>query len=413
MVKIEEYKINPTKKIIDINDIQIIYIPLESKLGYVYKETVKVGDYVRIGEVIGKNSIAEIPLLSTTSGYVVGFENKYISNRKLVKCVVIENDFKEKYYDKPGKINNITKYSKEEFIHILKKQAIIGMSGTAHPTYIKYDTNVNFKYLIVNGCECEINASSDSARMYNNPEEILECIDAIIEIMQLKKAYIAINENNEEVIKKLLKHINTYPNIKIYPIKDGYPNGYERYLIKETLNLEYKNKPQEVKVICENVETIYAIYEALKYHKPLTERIITISGNGIKKPANYKVKIGTNLNELNQKKELFKNINNPILISGGLMMGNSIPSDEFIITPDVNCIIYKEDTIESESECLKCGKCSEVCPANLIPSLIISNKKKKKELRINRCMECGLCSYVCPAKIELREKIKEVKNGQF
>ena len=79
----------------------------------------------------------------------------------------------------------------------------------------------------------------------------------------------------------------------------------------------------------------------------------------------------------------------------------------------VNCIIYKEDTIELESECLKCGKCSEVCPANLIPSLIISNKKKKKELRINRCMECGLCSYVCPAKIELREKIKEVKNGQF
>lgn len=413
MVKIEDFKINPTKKIDDVKDIQIIYIPLESKLGYTYKATIKVGDYVRIGEVIGKNPIAEIPLISTTSGYVVGFEDKYISNKKLVKCIVIENDFKEKFFDKAGKVNDITKYSKDEFIYILKKSAIIGMSGGAYPAYIKYDNKINYKYLIINGCECEIGTSSDSARMCNNPEEILECIDAIIEIMQLKKAYIAINENNTEVIKKFLKHINTYPNIKIYPIIDGYPNGYERYLIKEILNLDYKNNPKEVKVISENIETIYAMYEALKYHKPLTERIITITGDGIKKPANYKVKIGTNLNELRRKLDLFKKIDNPVLISGGLMMGMSIPSDDFIITADVNCIIYKKDKVEKKYECFKCGKCTEVCPMNLIPSLIISTKNKSKELKIDKCMECGLCSYVCPAKIEIREIIKEVKNGKF
>ena len=411
MVKIEEYKVNPTKKIIDVKDIQIIYVPLESKLNYAYKTTVKVGDYVTIGKILGKNPIADIPLLSPISGYVVGFENKYISNKKQVKCIVIENDFKEKYFDKPGKVKDITKYTKDEFIYILKKLAVVGMSGSAYPTYLKYDNKINFNYLIVNGCECEINASSDSARMYNNPEELLECIDAIIEIMHLKKAYIAINENNKEVIDKILKHIYSYPNIKIYPVLDGYPNGYERYLIKEILNLDYKNKPQEVKVISENVETVYAMYEALKYHKPLTERIVTINGDGIKKRANYRIKIGTNLNELATKLDLFKNIKNPVLISGGLMMGTSIPSDDFIITPDVNCIIYKEDKIEKEYECLKCGKCTEVCPMNLIPSLIIT--EKNKELKINKCIECGLCSYVCPAKIELREKIKEVKNGKF
>ncbi len=404
MVKIEDFKINPTKKIIDSKEIQIIYIPLESPLGYKYKETIKVGDYVMVGQVLGKNPIAEIPLLSTTSGVVVGFENKYISNRKLVKCIVIENDFKEKYYDKAGKINDITKYSKEEFLYLIKKLAIIGMSGNAYPTHIKYEEKENYKYLIVNGCECEIYASSDSARMYQNPEELLECIDAIIDIMKLKKAYIAINENNSVVIKKLLRHINTYPNIKIYPVIDAYPNGYERYLIKEILNLNYKKSPTEVGVISENVETIYAIYEALKYHKPLTERLVTISGSGIKKQANYKVKIGTNLSELAQKLDLYKKIDNPILISGGLMMGNSIPSDDFIITADVNCIIYKEEKNEKTYECLKCGKCTEVCPMGLIPSMIIANKSK--ELRVDRCMECGLCSYVCPSKIEIREKIK-------
>ena len=94
-------------------------------------------------------------------------------------------------------------------------------------------------------------------------------------------------------------------------------------------------------------------------------------------------------------------------------MGLSIPSDDFIITADVNCIIYKEDKIEKTSECLKCGKCTEVCPMGLIPSMIIGNKEKNKILKIDKCMECGLCSYVCPAKIEIREKIKEVKNGKF
>ena len=411
MVSIDSYKINPNKKIIEDIDIQIIYIPLESKLGYSYKETVNVGEYVCIGTILGKNPIAEIPLLSTVSGTVVGFENKYISNGKLVKCIVIENDFKEKYLNKIGKKNNITNYSKEEFIYILKSMQIVGMSGNAYPTHIKYENKYDLKYLIVNGCECEVYASSDGARMYNNPEEILEAIDAIIEIMHLEKACIAINEKNDKIIKKFLKHINSYPNIKIYPILDGYPNGYERYLISEILNLNYKLDPGEVGVISENVSTIYAIYEALKYHKPLTERIVTITGKGIKKPANYKLKIGTNFNEVILKTDLLKEINNPVLIVGGAMMGNSIPSDELIITGDVNCIIYTEDTKDTEKECLKCGKCIEVCPMNLLPIMIINNPKKSKKLKINKCMECGLCSYVCPSKIEIREKIKKIKEN--
>ena len=413
MVAIEDYKINPTKKIIDDLAIQIMYIPLTSKMGYIYKETVKPGDYVTIGMPIGKNNIAEIPLISPISGTVIGFEDKYISNGKLVKCIVIENDFKEKYQDKVGKVKNITKYSKEEFIYLLKKCAITGMSGSGFPTYIKYDTPKEIKYLIVDGAECEIYASADGARMYNNPEDILECIDAITEIMGMEKAYIAINEKNELLINKFLKYINSYPNIKIYPIENGYPNGYERYLVKEILGLTYDKLPIEVGVINENVSTIYAIYEALKYHKPLTDRIVTISGPGINKPANYLLKNGTNFNEVLLKTNLQKEINNPLIIAGGAMMGVSIPSDELIITPDVNCILIMNNLKEKATECIKCGKCSEVCPMNLIPSLIIENPRQSKELKINKCINCGLCSYVCPSKIEVRELIKKIKEGKY
>jgi len=411
MVTIEDYKINPNKKIIEDLKVQVVYIPLESKMGYSYRETVKIGDYVCIGTILGTSKVADIPLLSSVSGVVVGFQDKYISNGHLVKCIVIENDFKEKYLDKVGKKRDITKYSKEEFVYLLKNKAITGMSGNDFPTYIKYDTKEKIKYLIVDGAECEIYASADGARMYNNPEEILEAIDAIMEIMNIDKAYIAINEKNETVIKKFLKYINTYPNIKIYSLINGYPNGYERYLVSTILGLSYDKLPIEVGVINENISTIYAIYELLKYHKPQDERIVTITGPGIKKPANYKIKVGTDFNEIILKTDILKNKGTDILIAGGAMMGTSIPNDNLIITKDLGCIIVMEDNFEKSIDCIKCGKCIEVCPLGLMPSLIIKNPQKAKDLKINKCVNCGLCSYVCPSKIEVREKIKEIKEN--
>ena len=409
MVTIEDHKINPSKKIITDLNIQVIYIPLKTTSGITYNPVVKVGSYVKIGTILGKNPVADTPLLSSVSGTIVGFEEKYLANNELVNCIVIENDFKEKYEDKIGKKNNITKYSKDEFIYLLKKSSIIGMSGNGFPTYIKYENASNIKCLIVNGAECEILASADSARMYNNPEEILEGIDAMMEILDIEKAYIAISDKNSQVINKFLRHINTYPNIKIYPLLSAYPNGYERYLTSEILGLTYDKYPIEVGAIVENVSTIYAIYEMLKYHKPLTERIVTITGDGIKKPANYLLKVGTNFSEVLLKTNMYKELKNPLLIAGGLMMGKAIKTVDLIITPDVNCIAIIEDKKDKVTECIKCGKCTEVCPRNLIPSLIIDNPKRSKELMVDKCINCGLCSYICPSKIDIREKIKEIR----
>lgn len=411
MVTINDKKISPTKKINDDVKMQIIYIPLESKMGYKYKETVRVMDYVCIGTVIGKSNVCDIPLISTVSGVVVGFQEKYISNGKKVKCVVIENDFKEKYLNKVGKKKDITKYSKNEYVYMLRENGITGLAGSDFPTYIKYDTDKKIKYLIVDGAECEVYASADGALMMNYAEEILEGIDAIMEIMGIEKAYIAINERNEGIIKKILKYIYTYPNIKVYSLPDAYPNGYERYLVSEILGLTYDRLPIEVGVINENVSTIYAIYEMLKYHKPLTERIVTLAGEGVKNPCNYKLKIGTNLSELLMKTNNFKKIKNPILIAGGAMMGKSIASDDFIITKDVNCVLLLEENQEKVYPCIKCGKCSEVCPVGIIPSKILDDPKRALDFKINKCVSCGLCSYVCPSKIEVRDEINKIRGN--
>ena len=411
MVTINDKKISPTKKINDDVKMQIIYIPLESKMGYKYKESVHVMDYVCIGTVIGKSSVCDIPLISTVSGVIVGFQEKYISNGKKVKCVVIENDFKEKYLNKVGKKKDITKYSKNEYVYMLRENGITGLAGSDFPTYIKYDTNKKIKYLIVDGAECEVYASADGALMMNYAEEILEGIDAIMEIMGIEKTYIAINERNEGIIKKILKYIYTYPNIKVYSLPDAYPNGYERYLVSEILGLTYDRLPIEVGVINENVSTIYAIYEMLKYHKPLTERIVTLAGDGVKNPCNYKLKIGTNLSELLMKTNNFKKIKNPILIAGGAMMGKSIASDDFIITKDVNCVLLLEEKQEKVYPCIKCGKCSEVCPVGIIPSKILDDPKRALDFKINKCVSCGLCSYVCPSKIEVRDEINKIRGN--
>ena len=409
MVTIEDFKIDSSKKIVDDVNIQVVYIPLRNNVGISYNETVKTGDYVYIGSVIGKNAMIDTPLISSVSGYVVGFIDKYISDGSVSRCIVIENDFKDKYLNKLGKRNDITKYSKDEFIYLLKNSAIYDISG--YPLYPKYDTKNKIDYLIINGAECEIYASSDNALMYNNVEEILEATDAIMEIMGIKKAYIAINEKNVKVIARFMSHINTYPNIKIYPLIDAYPNGYDRFLVSNILSLTYDKHSTEVGVICQNVYTTYAIYEMLKYNKPMNEVIVSINGNGIKKPANYKLRIGTNINELFLKTDILKKIKDPLLIAGGAMMGISLPTDSVIVTANCRCFLVISKNEDEEMECINCGKCSEVCPLNLIPSMIIDNPKEADKLHIDKCINCGLCSYVCPSKIKITEIIKKIKGG--
>ena len=248
--------------------------------------------------------------------------------------------------------------------------------------------------------------------MSNYSEEILECIDSILEIMKIKKAYIVVKENSIEAIEKIKKYIGTYPNIELKLMPNMYPAGWERSIVEHILNKKYDKYPIEIGAIVSNVSTIYAIYEMLKYNRPLTERIITITGTGIKKPTNVKVKIGALLSEIIENIDGYKEIKNPLFIAGGPMMGTSLPTDELVVTKDLNCVLVIDDVETVNYPCINCGKCASVCPANIIPVLIMKNyndEKKLKDLKPEKCIECGLCSYVCPSKIEVREFVRIAK----
>ena len=253
----------------------------------------------------------------------------------------------------------------------------------------------------------------------NFSDEILEAIDAILEINEIEEAYIAVKKTNSSLINEFNNHIGTYPKIKLVLLDDFYPMGWERMIVKKIMKEDYDRLPIELGVVINNISTIYAIYGALKFNRALTERTITFAGNMLKSPQNVVVKIGTPVSEVIENIEGYKRGKEALFIAGGPMMGKSLPSDDLIVTPNLNCILVLKKEEEVENQCIRCGKCISVCPAMLSPVLIkdnLNNIEELKKLHPEKCIECGSCSFICPSGLRIREcvklakeKIKEVK----
>ena len=381
-----------------------VYIPLIVQNNTNVVCEVKVDEYVYKGQVVGSfNENFTLKIHSSVSGTVKEIKKMRLYNNELVKCIVIENDFEKN-------IKKISDYSKEEFIDNIQNAGIIGMGGAGFPTYFKYKSD-NINTLIVNAVECEPFISSDHTLILNNCEEILEAVDSIMEINNISKCYIAIKDIYSDLKFEFDKYIGTYPNIELFFTKNYYPAGWEKNLIKDIMHIEYNNLPIEKGIVVNNVSTIYAIYESLKYNKPSIERIITVSGNLVK-DTNILIKIGTTIKELIDFIGM-KETKKLKVIVGGPMMGKTVSSLDIVITKNVNSIILSDEEVyNKEVNCLKCGKCSDVCPSKLCPVLIMENLENKDELlklQPNKCIECGLCSYICPSKILLRDKVIEAK----
>ena len=358
-----------------------------------------VGDYVYKYQTIGHKERFNVPIISSVSGTVVDIKDGYIK---------IKNDLLEKT-EKEIINRDVSKIKKEEFLDIIEKAGIIGMGGAGFPTHMKYKTDKNIELLIVNAVECEPYITADYSIMNEKCNELLEGINNIIRINKINNAILAIKKTNVEVIKKFKEIIDKYPKIELRIVRDIYPMGWERTLIKEVTKKEYDILPIELGIVVNNISTIFAINNALKHDIPLVERIITITGENVKNPGNVMVKIGTSVNEI--LKFMGGILDDSVLISGGPMMGVEINKTDYI-KPQMNCILVlpkpKEENIIN---CLRCGKCVSACPANLAPVIIkeCSNKEELIKLQVNKCISCGLCSYICPSRIDLRNIVNEKK----
>ena len=395
---------------------EYVYIPLVEQ-DTVCEALVNVGDKVKLGQLIAmKKGRFSSPIHASVSGEVVAIDTKmWHSSGRMVPTIQIKNDFLETKVESI-KENNVSELTSEQIIEKIRDCGIVGLGGSGFPAYVKYMGNCPIDTVIINAVECEPYISDNYTIMKNQMDELISGIKFIMRAVDAHKAFLAIKKNKVELIKKMQPYFDAEPDINMFFVKDEYPAGWEKYLVQRIVKKTYNNLPSEVGAVVNNAATALAIYRAVTYNMPLVEKMITISGRGLKNPQNVYVKIGTKLNDIIKSMGGYTDdLGEAYFIAGGPMTGKSIPFDSMVVNSALTSVIVMpkliDDTVYS---CLGCGKCVENCPAFLSPvqiknALDAGDKELLKEYHAEKCMQCGLCSYICPSRIELTESVAKAK----
>lgn len=294
------------------------------------------------------------------------------------------------------------------------------MGGAGFPTRVKLSPKEpeKIEYIIANCAECEPYITADYRRMLENTGQLVNGMRIILSLFPNAKGIFAVEDNKKDCIEKLNKETENDPNMEVKALMTKYPQGAERQLIyavtKRAINSSML--PADAGCIVDNVETLIGIHMAVAEGKPLTERVVTVSGDAINSPGNFKVLLGTNHMELIEAAGGFSQQPEK-LISGGPMMGFAMVSAEAPVTKTSSSILaFKEDIVSKsvETACINCARCVDVCPSRIIPSRLADLAQRHDEkafVAMNglECVECGSCSYVCPAKRPLKQAIGSMR----
>lgn len=396
-----------------------IVIPLSQHIGAPAVPLVKKGDRVLTGQLIGEaGGFISANIHSSVSGTVKGIEMRGLANGGKANCVIIENDglYEEAEYVK----KELSELSAEEIRERVKNAGVVGMGGAGFPSNVKLTPKnpESIEYIIVNGAECEPYLTSDYRRMMEEPEKIKEGLLVVLKLFPKAKGYIAIEDNKPEAIRIMTETVRDCSRIEVKPVKTKYPQGGERTLIYATTGRQINSSmlPADAGCIVHNVDTVVAIYNAVIEGKPLIRRIVTVTGEAVAEPKNFYVRIGTSYNQLLNAAGGLKT-DAAKYISGGPMMGFAMMSLDVPVTKGTSSLLVlnKDDVKDSEeSPCIRCGRCTEVCPGRVMPaklSTLASKGNKEAFVRFGgmECCECGCCSFICPAKKPLTQNIKSMR----
>ena len=403
-----------------LNPGDTLVYPLSQHIGAMAKPLVKAGDRVLVGQKIAeKGGFISANIHSSVSGTVKAIEKRLVATGGMVDSIIVENDG---MYEEAAPIfsGNPDELSKDEIIKIIEEAGIVGMGGAGFPTNVKLSPkNADIiDSIIVNGAECEPYLTSDYRRMVEQTDELVKGHKIVLKIFPDAKGYFGIEDNKPEAIEALLKATENEDRIEVVPLKTKYPQGGERSMIYAVTGRKINSKmlPADVGCIVHNVDTIYAIYNAVYNGKPLIERIVTITGDAVSTPKNFQVRIGTSFRELIDAAGGFTTEPEKI-ISGGPMMGFSFFNiDVPVVKGSSSLLAFIKDDVSHEepSACIRCGRCAAACPEHLLPmklaALAGQNEPEEfKKLGGMECVECGCCSYVCPAKRQVTQSVRSMK----
>lgn len=408
------------KRIIDYVPKGEMVYPLSQHIGAPAKAVVNKGDEVLVGSLIAEaGGFVSAPIYSTCSGVVKAIEPRRVVAGNDVMSIVIENDgqFREIEWESQGDYDSLTK---EDKINLIKDAGIIGMGGAGFPTAVKLSPKEpdKIEYIIVNCAECEPYLTSDYRKMLEEPEKLIGGLRVSLSLFDNARGILAVEDNKPDCIALLKDMVKDDPKITVKALKTKYPQGSERHLIYATTGraINCEMLPADAGCIVNNVDTEIAIYNAVIEKRPLMYRIVTVTGDAIKEPTNFRVPIGTNYDELLEAAGGFK-CEVAKIISGGPMMGMALFDTSVPVTKASSALLCMSKDEVSSSEptaCINCGKCVEVCPGRIIPKQLSDYAEHHNEEEFVKhygleCCECGCCSYVCPAKRQLTQNIKSMR----
>lgn len=397
-----------------------LVFPLSQHIGAPAVPIVEIGERVLAGQKIAaKSGFISANIHSSVSGTVIKIEHRIIATGGKVNSIVIRND---NLYEQAPPINdkNPDDMTDDEIRTVIEEAGIVGMGGAGFPTNVKL-TPKNpeaIDTIIVNGAECEPYLTSDYRRMLEYTDELVKGLKIVLRLFPGARGVFGVEDNKPEAIKALKKATSGENNIEVAVLKTKYPQGGERCMIKAVTGREINSKmlPADAGCIVHNIDTIASIYQAVYEGRPLTRRIVTVTGDAVNSTHNYYVYLGTNMRVLIDAAGGFK-AEPAKVISGGPMMGFAMYNLDVPMVKGSSSVLAlsKDDVSESsESPCIRCGRCASVCPEHLLPMKLAQAARHNdadgfKKLYGMECVECGCCSYVCPAKRQVTQSVKSMK----
>ena len=395
---------------------ETLVIPLSQHAGAPANPIVAVGDEVKVGQKIGEaGGFISGNVHSSVSGTVIAIEPRKHPTNGEVLSVVIKSDGKDTPAETVKPAKALEELTPEEIVEIVQENGIVGMGGAGFPTSVKLKPAKPVDTILLNGCECEPYLTADHRVLLEYPDDVIYGLKAVLKAVGAEKGIIAIEDNKPDAIELLTEKTAGDENIEVVTVRTKYPQGAEKMLIKRVMNRKVPSGglPADVGVVVSNVSTVKAISDAIRTGMPLVERVVTITGEKIKNPGNFIVKIGTSVKELIDYCGGFTD-DDVMIKAGGPMMGFVQSDLDIPIIKGSNGIIAIGTDETIEQPCIKCGRCADVCPMELSPLYFSKfadgeNWMGMKEYNVMDCIECRCCEYICSSKIPLVTKIKAGK----
>lgn len=391
-----------------------VYIPSVDNRNNPLNNSLKVGDLVKIGTLLGTKAPDDFPVYSSISGKIVDIVDMLLASGSTQKCFKIKNDFKNEEI-KYAPLGDVKDVSEEEILEAMKKSGTIGFGGAGFPTYRKYNSGKEVDYIIINAIECEPYLTTDYIYGVKMIDYLFKALPYLLKLTKAKEVAFCTKKDKPALIEGCLNEIKKYPDlpIKLYKCEDLYPMGYERNLVYEVAHKEYQVLPIEVKCIVNNIYSLICLGKFFTEGAIPSLRCITVAGH-VNNALDIVTPYGALAKDLIDLTGGITIDGDAVLINGGPMNGNTLSKMDFVTLLQTNGIIVRMPLKLRSEPCWHCGMCSDHCSMNLQPvqiqmALKRNDVKRLIELKADMCCGCGMCSYICPSKIDVKVNIQQAK----